>query len=114
MIKCLQKALLVISTALIISMPQMSLASDDAIVVEKPTALAMTGDAILARPVLFAMTIVGTALYLVSLPFSLAGGNAGEAGKVLVVKPAEATFVRCLGCKNSGYKPTVQQVEGAQ
>lgn len=114
MIKSLKKALLVISTALIISMPQLSFALDDIVVVEKPSALAMTGDALLARPVLFVMTVVGSALFLVSLPFSLAGGNAGEAGKVLVAKPAEATFIRCLGCKNSGYKQTVQEVEGAE
>jgi hypothetical protein len=43
-------------------------------------------------------------VYVATLPFSLLGGNAGEAGKVLVVGPAEATFVRCLGCTKSGYK----------
>jgi len=114
MIKSLQKALLVVSTALLISMPQLSMASDDAVVLEKPTALAMTGDAIFARPVLFVMTAVGSVLYLVSLPFSLAGGNAAEAGEVLVLKPAQTTFIRCLGCKNPGYKKTVQEVEGAE
>lgn len=71
---------------------------------EEPSALAMTGDAILVRPLLLATTVVGTAVYVVSLPFSLLGGNAGEAGKVLVKGPAEATFVRCLGCTRSGRK----------
>lgn len=71
---------------------------------EKPSALAMTGDAVLVRPLLLATTVVGTAVYIVSLPFSLLGGNAGEAGEVLVKGPAEATFVRCLGCTNSGRK----------
>lgn len=69
---------------------------------EKPTALAMTGDAIFARPALLAMTAVGGAVYLASLPFSLIGGNAGEAGDVLFLEPAKATFVRCLGCTMSG------------
>jgi len=72
---------------------------------EKPTALAMTGDAIFVRPALLATTIIGSAVYLVSLPFSALGGNAGEAGEVLVVGPAKATFVRCLGCTRSGRKP---------
>lgn len=63
-----------------------------------PSALAMTGDALFARPALLAMTLVGSAVYVVSLPFSLLGGNASEAGKVLVVDPAKATFTRCLGC----------------
>ncbi|MGQ7273353.1 hypothetical protein [Marinobacter sp. V034] len=71
---------------------------------EEPSALAMTGDALFARPVLFATTIVGGAVYLVSLPFSLLGGNAAEAGETLFVGPAKATFVRCLGCTQSGRK----------
>ena len=77
---------------------------------ESPSALAMTGDAVFVRPVLLATTIVGSVVYLVSLPFSLLGGNAEEAGEVLVVGPAKATFVRCLGCTNSGRKiATVEQ-----
>ena len=77
---------------------------------ETPSALAMTGDAIFVRPALLATTIVGSAVYLVSLPFSLLGGNAGEAGEVLVMGPAKATFVRCLGCTRTGKKPeTVEQ-----
>jgi hypothetical protein len=71
---------------------------------EEPSPLAMAGDALIARPLGIAITAVGTVIYLVTLPFSLAGGNAGDAGKALVVYPAEATFVRCLGCTQSGYK----------
>lgn len=79
---------------------------------ETPSALAMTGDALLIRPALLATTVVGTAVYIVSLPFSLLGGNAAEAGETLVVGPAKATFVRCLGCTKSGRKDdTVQQAE---
>ncbi|SFL88914.1 hypothetical protein [Marinobacter zhejiangensis] len=69
---------------------------------ESPSALAMTADAVIARPLLLATTVVGTAVYIVSLPFSLLGGNAGEAGEVLVLGPAKSTFVRCLGCEQSG------------
>lgn len=69
---------------------------------EKPSALAMTGDALFARPALLTMTLVGGAVYVVSLPFSWMGGNAGEAGEVLFMGPARLTFDRCLGC-------TVQQ-----
>lgn len=113
MINRLNKWLLVFSTALILSLPQIASAADDMVVVEKPSALAMAGDLVIARPLLFVMTVVGSALYVVSLPFSLAGGNAAEAGKVLVVKPAQTTFVRCLGCKLPGYKKTVQEVKGS-
>ncbi|OEY65843.1 hypothetical protein [Marinobacter sp. X15-166B] len=74
---------------------------------ESPSAGAMAVDAVFARPILLATTVVGTALYVVSLPFSLLGGNAEEAGQALVVGPAKATFVRCLGCERSGRKDEV-------
>lgn len=80
--------------------PQISVAQE----VEDPSALAMAGDAIIARPLGVVFTAVGAVLYVVTLPFSLAGGNAKKAGQELVVGPAEATFVRCLGCTTSGYK----------
>ena len=78
---------------------------------ESPSALAMTGDALIARPVLLATTVVGAAVYVVSLPFSLLGGNAKEAGETLVVGPAKATFVRCLGCTKVGraQEPVAQE-----
>ena len=80
---------------------------------ESPSALAMTGDALFARPVLFAATVVGSVVYVVSLPFSLLGGNADEAGETLVMGPARATFVRCLGCTRVGRKPqTVELTSG--
>jgi len=85
--------------------PQISVAQQ---VDEEPSALAMAGDAIIARPLGVVFTAVGAVLYVVTLPFSLAGGNAGEAGKELVVGPAEATFVRCLGCTKSGYKHSAE------
>ncbi|MBS3804307.1 MAG: hypothetical protein KGY54_07145 [Oleiphilaceae bacterium] len=65
---------------------------------ESPSALAMSGDALFARPLLLATTVVGSAVYVVSLPFSLLGGNEDEAREVLVYGPAKATFKRCLGC----------------
>lgn len=108
----LSKIFMVLSTALLLSMPQWALAAQSSsVVLEKPTALAMTGDLVIARPALLAVTIVGTAVFLVSLPFSLLGGNAGEAGKTLVVGPAENTFVRCLGCTRPGYKQEVKDDE---
>lgn len=64
----------------------------------RPSATAMFGDAILARPLLLALTAGGTAIFLATLPFSALGGNAGEAGKTLVLGPAKSTFLRCLGC----------------
>jgi hypothetical protein len=76
-------------------------------ITEEPSALAMVGDAVIARPLGLAFTVIGAATFLVTLPFSALGGNVAEAGKVLVVGPAEATFVRCLGCSQPGYKHDV-------
>ena len=78
---------------------------------EQPSALAMTGDALLLRPVLLGVTIIGTAVFIVSLPFSALGGNVAEAGETLVVGPAQATFVRCLGCTRVGRKGDVVGTE---
>ena len=69
-----------------------------------PPAFSMVGDLLIARPLLIAATVIGAGVFVVSLPFTAAGGNIGEAGKALVVEPGEAAFVRCLGCTASGYK----------
>jgi hypothetical protein len=55
------------------------------------------------------MTVVGAATFVVSLPFSALGGNVADAADTLVVGPAKATFVRCLGCSN-GRRPKVDSV----
>jgi hypothetical protein len=107
----IKNVIIAMSLALLFSMPQLSLASSSGVVLEEPTAMAMTGDLLIARPVSLAVTVVGVAVFLVSLPFSLLGGNVAEAGKTLVVGPATTTFVRCLGCTQNGYKSTVDHDE---
>lgn len=114
MVSYISKIALIFSMALLLSLPKIALAESGSVVVEKPSALAMTGDLVIARPLLLAVTVIGTAAFIVSLPFSLLGGNVAEAGKTLVVGPGAATFVRCLGCKNSGYKRKVQTVKGEE
>lgn len=64
----------------------------------RPSALAMFGDALIVRPVMTAATAGGIAVYAVTLPFSIIGGNSEEAGDTLVKTPAWTAFVRCLGC----------------
>ena len=61
-----------------------------------------TMDALVARPLGIAATGLGAVVWTVSLPFSLLGGNAGEAADKLVGGPARETFVRCLGCAAAG------------
>ncbi len=90
---------LCLSLALVL--PQLSVAE---VVKEEPTALAMVTDVVLVRPVMLAITAVGAVFFVVSLPFSLIGGNAGDAADTLVVQPANNTFVRCLGCTKVEFK----------
>ncbi|MFO1375206.1 MAG: hypothetical protein U1E99_11605 [Agitococcus sp.] len=65
---------------------------------QRPGAGAMVLDAAVARPMLLALTLGGTAAFVASLPFTALGGNVEEAAKTLVVGPAKATFTRCMGC----------------
>ena len=57
----------------------------------------MLMDAFLLRPLGLAATVLGTAVFIVTLPFSLPTHSADDAAKVLVVKPAKYTFARPLG-----------------
>ena len=70
---------------------------------ESPNEFAMVGDLVVARPIGAVMTIGGAAVWLVSLPFTLMAGHASEAAETLMLGPAQATFYRCLGCRNVGY-----------
>jgi len=67
------------------------------VVNEEPTGGTMLADAFMVRPFMLVGTIVGAVTFIITLPFSLLGGNAGEAGRTLVVEPAAYTFVRPLG-----------------
>lgn len=72
--------------------------------IQNPPAYAMIGDLLIARPLLLAATVIGAGAFVVSLPFTALGGGVGDAGKALVVDPAKATFVRCLGCVGEGFE----------
>ena len=64
---------------------------------QEPTGGTMLADAFMVRPFMLVGTILGTATFIVTLPFSLLGGNSKEAAKSLVMDPAMYTFVRPLG-----------------
>ena len=58
---------------------------------------AMVIDAVLIRPLGLVTTVAGSAIYTISLPFSLLGGNEHVAREKLVLEPARYTFNRPLG-----------------
>lgn len=83
---------------------QQNASGDPIYTANAPKGYAMAGDLLIARPLLIAGTVIGAGLFVVSSPFTLAGGNFKEAAKSMVAEPAMAAFVRCLGCTESGYK----------
>ena len=92
---------------LLFSLPQLGFTQQT---YESPTALAMAGDVVVARPALLVLTVAGAAAFVVSLPISALGGNVGDSAKTLVAGPGKATFWRCLGCRN-GRKPRIHNTD---
>ncbi|CAM3608635.1 hypothetical protein [Parendozoicomonas haliclonae] len=91
-----KKLALALSVTAVVSTPVM--ASSTQAEAENPSFLAMTGDLLVARPLMLATTAVGAVAYVISSPFAALGGNLDQTGQTLVVEPFNATFKRCLGC----------------
>ncbi len=96
MMKKLLLTVLMFGVAASVSLPAVAAPED------QPKAGAMALDVLVARPIGVVVTVVGSALFVVSLPLSALGGNVGDAAQALVVKPVRETFVRCLGCRTAG------------
>ncbi|MDR9750809.1 multidrug transporter [Pseudomonas sp. SZMC_28357] len=98
---------LLIASLLCFSLPALANESgsgDPRYTIQNPPAYAMLGDLLIARPLLVVGTVIGAAAFVVSLPFTALGGGIGDAGQALVVDPAKAAFVRCLGCVGEGFE----------
>jgi hypothetical protein len=59
--------------------------------------IATITDVALVRPGCFAATVLGTAVFIVALPFAAASGSIRQTADTLVVQPAQATFTRPVG-----------------
>lgn len=57
----------------------------------------MAVDLILVRPLGIAATVIGTAGFLIALPFTVPTGSAGETAREWIGAPLEYTFNRPLG-----------------
>lgn len=79
---------------------------------DEPSGGEMMVDALVARPIGLVTTALGAAAFIVTLPFSAMGGNIDKAADKLVVDPARETFVRCLGCRQSGHPDRFKGKEG--
>ncbi|MFH1984292.1 MAG: hypothetical protein ABIL58_20815 [Pseudomonadota bacterium] len=85
------------AAVLLLTLAQPALARNPSVKQIEPTAESMTADVLLLRPASFVGMVLGACVYVISAPFSAAGGNIDAAGQALVVEPAKYTFVRPLG-----------------
>jgi hypothetical protein len=58
---------------------------------------AVAADILLARPLCFVSTIIGSALFVVALPIAAISKSTAATANALVVRPAHATFSRPIG-----------------
>ncbi len=54
-------------------------------------------DVLVIRPATLVGTVLGTALFVVALPFSIPSGSVKTTAKTLIVEPFKFTFTRPLG-----------------
>jgi hypothetical protein len=59
--------------------------------------LKVAADTLVVRPVCFAATVIGSGLFVLSLPIAALSHSVRKTAHVLVVRPARATFTRRLG-----------------
>jgi hypothetical protein len=64
---------------------------------EDVSAETIIADGLLLRPGGLVATVVGTAVFVVTLPFSIPTKSVDKAAQKLIVDPARYTFVRPLG-----------------
>ena len=83
-------AALVVVTLISTSVP--ALADDGASV-----AAAMVADVVIARPAGIVATVLGSAVFIVALPFAALSGSVEPVAQTLVVEPFKFTFTRPVG-----------------
>lgn len=62
-----------------------------------PSSGAIAADIIILRPLSLVGTVLGTAVFVVGLPFEAIAGDVSDPARRLVVEPAKYTFARPLG-----------------
>ena len=59
--------------------------------------MSTAADALVVRPVCFAATLVGSAIFVIALPFAAVSKSVKKTASTLVEAPARATFTRPIG-----------------
>ena len=63
----------------------------------EPTGSEMMADALVARPLALAGTLVGAVVFVLALPFTLGSHSTAASAKQMVAEPAQYTFRKPLG-----------------
>ena len=79
---------------------------------ERPEAFAMVID-VPIRILSLGLVMVGTAFFIVALPFALSSGSTGDAWDALVAEPFQFTFTRPLG-KFDEWKSPLEQSDSSE
>ena len=79
---------------------------------ERPEAFAMVID-VPIRVLGLGLMVVGTAFFIVALPFALTSGSTGDTWDALVVEPFQFTFTRPLG-KFDEWKSTTEESDSSE
>lgn len=87
-------AIVLILALIVTAAPVSSFAQADR---PEPSATEITFDVLIIRPLGISATIVGTGLFIVSLPFTLPTGGVGLSARKLVADPFAFTFLRPVG-----------------
>jgi hypothetical protein len=64
-------------------------------------------DVLIVRPITLVGTVLGTALFIVSLPFSIPSGSVTMTARKLIAEPFKYTFTRPLGDFRESNEPTI-------
>lgn len=78
---------------LAVEAPRLALADEK----PEPSAIAITADIAIIRPLGIVSLVAGTAVFIVALPFSIPTRSVGVTAKKLIVEPFKFTFTRPVG-----------------
>lgn len=88
--------------ALALAITPLPATADDPNTVSGDKGTDMLVDIVIMRPLGLAATVIGTALTIVALPFTIPTGSVGDSAREMIVKPAQYTFKRPLGQFDDG------------
>jgi hypothetical protein len=97
----MKKIFVVLLTLIVVFSSSLAFAEYNKVMSERD-ATNMIADTIILRPLGFAATVIGGAIFLVSLPISAITKSTTKTYEVLVKEPFDYTFVRPVGELGSG------------